>query len=117
MVHQTEDEVQLASSVEQLMVSGEKPLPESVAEIPEYIYSPTSKSYEIARIIVFEGIEDNELIAGRLGIKPKSVANVRSAVRKVSKEMVDARDRTQGKVRDQGRNDDREPIQGTREAS
>lgn len=74
-----------------------KKLPTRVDEIPEYLYAPGTKQHETARIIIFEGLDDNKIIADRVGLKAKSVSNVRSTIRKVVKEMIEAQERASGK--------------------
>ena len=81
-----------ALSLDQLTTSGEKQPPKTAAEIPEYLYAPGTKRYEAARIIIFEGIEDNKLIAERSGVTERMVRNVRSEIRRVAKQMADVRE-------------------------
>ena len=106
-----------ALSLDQLMTTGAKKTPTTVEEIPDYLYTQGSKQHAAARIIVFEGIEDNKRIGDHVGLAPKTISNVRSAIRKVAKEMFDARERNSGKPRERGRIDAQELGTGTEEGS
>ena len=92
-----------ALSLTQLAQAGVKPLPTTEADIPEYLYTPSSKQYEAAKIIVFEGIQDPDAIMNRTGLSKRTVSNVQGAVRRVAMKMMAARERKAMRERGQGK--------------
>ena len=78
-----------ALSLAQLAQSGVKKFPE--ADIPKYLYFQGTKQYEAARLIVFEGLDDVEVISRRSGVVKRTVNNVKGDIRRVATEMMSAR--------------------------
>jgi hypothetical protein len=81
----------VAQSLADLAAKEEKSLPTKREDIPDHLYSKTTKMYQAAELRVFEGITDTKIIADRVGITEKSARNVISAVRRVADEMMQRR--------------------------
>ena len=58
----TPEKLRAKLSMEQLMSVGAKKLPATLEEIPEYLFTPGTKQYETARLIIMEGITDNDIL-------------------------------------------------------
>ena len=90
-------------SMEQLMMVGIKKLPTTLEEIPEYLYRPGTKQHETARLIIMEGVTDNDALREQTGLTLKSIYNVKSAIRKVVEEVSGTHDVNSGKTGDKGK--------------
>ena len=66
-------------------------------EIPNFLYPPGTRSNEAAKIMVFEGIRDTKTINKRTGLTVKTIANIRSSVRKLAESVVKAQEQEERK--------------------
>ena len=64
-----------------------KKIPSSEEDIPDFLYAIGTKSNEVARLIVFEGMTDAEAIARRTGLTTKTVGTVKRAIFKAAEEI------------------------------
>ena len=96
------------------MMLGAKKLPSMLEEIPDYLYKPGTKRYEIAKLIIFEGIQDPSTLAERTNSSEKTVYNVRSDIKKVVGEVMQSQGKSREIVENRERNfrePSREPEQ------
>ena len=65
----------------------EKKTPETEEDIPDFLYTPGTKSHDAAKIIVFEGISDSATIVERTGLAKKTASMIRSAIFKAAEKL------------------------------
>ena len=59
-------------SLEELVAPESETLPSKIADIPSFLYKPSSKSRRAAELIIFEHITDPTVLAKRSGLLLKS---------------------------------------------
>ena len=68
-----------------------KKLPKTTEEIPEYLFRAGTKSYEVARLIIMEGVTDTDTLRERTKLSEKTIYNVKTTIRKLVEEIKGAK--------------------------
>ena len=65
----------------------EKKSPDNEEDIPDFLYTPGTRSHDAAKIIVFEGITDAKTISKRTGLAKKTASMIRGAIFKSAEDL------------------------------